>query len=95
MMAALTPTTPSQKKGNGKGLVWSDKELLALAHGAPKVCLNPAVGKGCCGVSLGTNSEMNSSRVHCVPQMPALSKTRKTTGTSDDGTDVRVDSGLY
>lgn len=46
-MTTLTPTTPSPaKKGNGKGLVWNNNELLALAHAAPKVCLDPAVGKG-------------------------------------------------
>lgn len=33
------------KKANGKGLVWNNDELLAVAHAAPKVCLDPSVGK--------------------------------------------------
>lgn len=33
------------KKSGGKGLGWNDDELLALAHAAPKVCLDPCTGK--------------------------------------------------
>lgn len=41
----MSNSAPNAKKLSGKGLGWNDDELLALAHAAPKVCQNPAVGK--------------------------------------------------